>query len=127
MNGIPNRQNGGPGFGATTRVVSQAKEVKYSPSLVLRQMSPRKRGMRVMGQGKGMGVFLSSFFDRLYKTLMASAEEDALEIRDPGTAKNSSVSPQQTRNLLPAAAKPQTFLLSLVLHQRAQCEIGQFA
>ena len=128
MNAMPKRVDGGLGFGTTTRVVSQGKKVTYFPSLVLRQMSPRKRGGRgVMGQGKGMGVFLSTFFERLYETLTTSTEEDALEIHGQSTAKNSSVSPQQTKNVLPAAAKPQTFLLSLVLHQRAQCEIGRFA
>lgn len=92
--------------------------VQYSPSSVLRHsMSGKKR--------RGMGVFLSSFFGRMYEGLLReAAEESSGAVCDPQAEAEARARARCHRNLL-VANKPETFLLSLVLHHKAQSEIGQ--
>ena len=93
--------------------------VQYSPSSVLRHsMSGKKR--------RGMGAFLSSFFGRMYEGLLreAVAEESSGAVCDPQAEAEARARARCHRNLL-VANKPDTFLLSLVLHHKAQSEIGQ--
>ena len=73
---------------------------------------------------RGMGAFLSSFFGRMYEGLLreAVAEESSGAVCDPQAEARARA--RCHRNLL-VANKPETFLLSLVLHHKAQSEIGQ--
>ena len=74
---------------------------------------------------RGMGVFLSSFFGRMYEGLLReAAEESGGAVCDPQAEAEARARARCHRNLL-VANKPETFLLSLVLHHKAQSEIGQ--
>ena len=89
-------------------------------SVLRHSMSGKKR--------RGMGAFLSSFFGRMYEGLLreAVAEESSGAVCDPQAEAEAEARARARchRNLL-VANKPETFLLSLVLHHKAQSEIGQ--
>lgn len=114
--------------------------IQYSPSSVLRSMSRERGDAALLAQGNGMGVFLGSFLGRLYSRLSLSLstedeeeEEESAELASvegfgfraerEGWWRRSS---RQERNLL-VVAKPHTFLLSLVVHQRAMSATGTAA